>query len=163
VIRNLAGLGEVNLNAHHGYYDKSYAFADVLVIGGGPAGLAAAIEAEKPEAKSSSSRKAPPSAARSNYARFVAEPGGDASLREHLVSEVASLPNVAIYTQARAQGLFADNWVPFIRGNRMVKTRAKSVVIAAGSSRTASGVPQQRSAGRDDGLGGTAADPALRR
>src|SRR4051812_30602823 len=38
VIRNLAGLGEVNLNAHHGYYDKAYAFADILVIGAGPAG-----------------------------------------------------------------------------------------------------------------------------
>ena len=134
VIRNLAGLGEVNLNAHHGYYDKAYAFADILVIGAGPAGLAAAIEAGKTGGEVILLEEAAALGGSLNYARFAAEPAETRSLREHLVSEVASLPNVTIHTQARAQGLFADNWVPFIRGNRMVKTRAKSVVIAAGST-----------------------------
>jgi sarcosine oxidase subunit alpha len=35
----------VNTAAHHGYYDKEYLFADVAVIGGGPAGVAAALQA----------------------------------------------------------------------------------------------------------------------
>ena len=35
----------VNTAAHHGYFDKEYLFADVAVIGGGPAGLAAALQA----------------------------------------------------------------------------------------------------------------------
>ena len=43
VIRAMAGLGKVNLDAHHGYYDKMYGFCDVAVIGGGPAGMAAAL------------------------------------------------------------------------------------------------------------------------
>ena len=34
-----------NPKAHHKYYDKAYLFADVLVVGGGPAGLNAAIAA----------------------------------------------------------------------------------------------------------------------
>ena len=38
-------LGKVNTAAHHGYYDKEYLFADVAVIGGGPAGVAAALQA----------------------------------------------------------------------------------------------------------------------
>ena len=42
----MAGLGRVDLRpTHHGYYDKHYLFADVAVIGGGPAGLAAALSA----------------------------------------------------------------------------------------------------------------------
>ena len=37
----------MNTAAHHGYFDKEYLFADVAVIGGGPAGIAAALEAAK--------------------------------------------------------------------------------------------------------------------
>src|SRR5262249_35072435 len=45
IIRNRAGLGRVDLAAHHGYFDKQYLFADVAVVGGGPAGLSAALQA----------------------------------------------------------------------------------------------------------------------
>ena len=45
IIRNRAGLGKVDPAAHHGYYDKQYLFADVAVVGGGPAGLSAALQA----------------------------------------------------------------------------------------------------------------------
>ena len=38
LFRRLTGLGVVNREAVHGYYDKQYLFADVAVIGGGPAG-----------------------------------------------------------------------------------------------------------------------------
>src|SRR5215475_2164683 len=43
IIRRMAGLGKVDPGAHHGYYDKVYLFADVAVVGAGPAGPAAAI------------------------------------------------------------------------------------------------------------------------
>ncbi len=133
-IRDMAGLGRVDLNAHHGYYDKAYAFADVLVVGGGPAGLAAAIEAGKAGGEVILVEEGTALGGSLTYARFSAEPEGARSLRAHLVSEVASLPNVTVHTRARAQGLFADNWVQFIRGNRLYKARARSVVIAAGST-----------------------------
>src|ERR1700674_448257 len=45
IIRQRAGLGRVALDAPHGYFDKVYLFADVAVVGGGPAGLAAAASA----------------------------------------------------------------------------------------------------------------------
>ena len=35
----------INQNATHGYYDKAYGWYDVVVVGGGPAGMAAAATA----------------------------------------------------------------------------------------------------------------------
>src|SRR5258708_3887277 len=42
VLRQAAGLGEIDTNSTPGYFDKIYQHADVTVIGGGPAGLHAA-------------------------------------------------------------------------------------------------------------------------
>ena len=39
----MAGLGHLEPKAHHKFYDKEYLFADVVVVGAGPAGLEAAI------------------------------------------------------------------------------------------------------------------------
>ena len=36
-------------------------------------------------------------------------------------------------SEAICTGLFADNWLPVIKGNRLYKLRAKSVVVATGS------------------------------
>ncbi|MDA0704905.1 MAG: (2Fe-2S)-binding protein, partial [Proteobacteria bacterium] len=44
-IRRKAGLGVIDTDAPHAYHDKAYGFCDVAVIGGGPAGLAAAAQA----------------------------------------------------------------------------------------------------------------------
>jgi sarcosine oxidase subunit alpha len=46
-VRKMAGLGRLDTSAHHGSFDKAYDFCDVAVIGGGPAGLAAAAEAAR--------------------------------------------------------------------------------------------------------------------
>ncbi len=46
VLRNLAGLGRVSENGSHGRYDTEHRHVDVLVIGGGRSGRAAAAAAE---------------------------------------------------------------------------------------------------------------------
>jgi heterotetrameric sarcosine oxidase alpha subunit len=45
LIRRAAGLGKASLEPDPDRYEKAYAFCDVLIIGGGPAGLAAALVA----------------------------------------------------------------------------------------------------------------------
>lgn len=47
LIRRAAGLGTLSGKHDEGQYEKAYAFCDVLVVGGGPAGIAAALTAAR--------------------------------------------------------------------------------------------------------------------
>jgi len=45
LFRRLTGLGTVSLDAERQTSPKRYGFCDVLVVGGGPSGLSAALQA----------------------------------------------------------------------------------------------------------------------
>lgn len=51
LIRRAAGLGKLSMEADPDTYDRAHAFCDVLVIGGGPAGLSAALMAGRSGAR----------------------------------------------------------------------------------------------------------------
>lgn len=124
VIRWLAGLGTVDPKTPHGYYDKQYLFADVAVVGGGPAGLAAALAAAEEGCEVLVLDDNPVLGGALTYARAEIS---DLALR------VAGNPRVTVLADAVCQGLFADNWLSVTRGNRLYKVRAKSVVVATGA------------------------------
>jgi sarcosine oxidase subunit alpha len=132
-IRRKAGLGKVNTAAHHGYYDKEYLFADVAVIGGGPAGLAAAAEAAKGGGEVILIDENAGLGGSMSYARFDAAGNRGDRLTDELAGAVNAAGNIRVMTDTTCTGLFADNWLALAKGNRLYKLRAKSVVIAAGS------------------------------
>ncbi|HET6223388.1 MAG TPA: 2Fe-2S iron-sulfur cluster-binding protein, partial [Dongiaceae bacterium] len=132
-IRRRAGLGTVNTHAHHGHYDKAYLFADVAVVGAGPAGLAAALEAAKSGAEVILIDDGAAPGGSLGYARFDADGSRGARLAEELAEAVRAEPNIRLLADAVCTGLFADNWLAVIRGNRLYKLRAKASVIATGS------------------------------
>jgi len=133
LIRALAGLGKVDLEAHHGYYDKQYLFADVAVVGGGAAGLSAALEAADAGAEVVLIEENPTLGGALGYARFDAAGQEAARVREGLVGRVTGHANITVLTDATCNGWFADHYLPVIRGNRLYKLRARSVVVATGS------------------------------
>ncbi|MCH8926487.1 MAG: (2Fe-2S)-binding protein [Proteobacteria bacterium] len=70
IIRRSTGLGKVDLKAPRGYYDKAYGFCDVAVVGGGPAGLEAALTAARAGAKVLLIEENPVLGGSLSYARF---------------------------------------------------------------------------------------------
>ena len=130
IVRAKAGLGVVNQNATHGYYDKAYGWYDVVVVGGGPAGMAAAATAAEAGAEVLLVDENPKLGGSLAYARFDAD--GEKA-RAQLASLEGELGSVEVMTGAICNGWFPDNWLPIIKGNRLYKIRAKHVVLATGS------------------------------
>ncbi len=133
MIRRKAGLGKVNLKAHHGYFDKQYLFHDVVVVGGGPAGMKAALAAAKSGAQVLLVEENSILGGSLNYARFAADAAQDAARRDRQIAEVMAHPRIEVMAGAVVNGWFADNYLPIIKGDRLYKARAKQVVLAMGS------------------------------
>ncbi|MDE0379771.1 MAG: 2Fe-2S iron-sulfur cluster-binding protein, partial [Rhodospirillales bacterium] len=133
MIRRIAGLGAVDTGAPHGYFDKQYLFCDVLVVGGGAAGLAAAAEAAKAGADVVLVDENAALGGGLLYGR--ADAGGirAAEERARLVGAVEGSGRISVMTGTACLGRYADNWLPLVRGNRLYKLRAKALVVATGS------------------------------
>jgi sarcosine oxidase subunit alpha len=118
LFRALTGLGEVSLDAKRQATPKRYGFCDVLVIGAGPSGVAAALAAAQngarvtlvDEALRISGNGAPP--------QLLEAVNGDAA--------ISCLPATV------AAAYYADHWVALASPDRMTKMRAKAVVLATG-------------------------------
>ena len=126
----MAGLGVVNKDAANDYYDKAYGFYDVVVVGGGPAGLRAAIEAGKAGLDVLLVDEWPVLGGSLAYARFGPDGREPRRLRLELIADVEAIPSIEVMTSAVCTGAFTDNWLPVIRGNRLYKVRAGHVILA---------------------------------
>ena len=132
VIRRMAGLGRVDTAALHGYYDKAYLFSDLAVIGGGPAGLSAAIAAAEQGKEVVIIDDNPALGGALNYARFDADGRGQTGTQGAGFA-CRCFADVTVLTSASCEGLFADNWLSIVQGRRLYKLRAGRVVIATGA------------------------------
>lgn len=132
-IRIMAGLGTLDPRAEHKYYDKSYLFADVVVIGSGPAGLEAAIAAAEAGADTLLIEEMSELGGSLLYGRIGDSRDAADTLRRDLVAKARSLTNLTILTETVVSGLFTDGWVAAIGGNRLYKIRTRETIVAAGS------------------------------
>ena len=129
MFRNLAGLGSVDLSAPRLLTPKRYDFCDVLVIGAGPSGLAAALAAAERGAAVLLVDENQAPGGSGLYAR-----GGDPGAADTLalLGRVRAQPRIRLLMQAYAAGYYADHWVPLVTRECMIKVRARSIVIAQG-------------------------------
>ena len=133
VIRRFAGLGKVNPASESDYTDKQYRFADVVVIGGGPAGMCAALEAAENGAEVLVIDENPMLGGSLNYARFKENRGEINTIAVNLVRDVKQHTGIEVLTNARCTGWFDDNWLSIVTKRRLLKLRSQSAVIASGS------------------------------
>ena len=126
LIRQIAGLGQINRAQAATASPKEYAWCDVLVVGGGAAGMEAA-------------RAAGEAGARVLLVEEQARVGGSMAWQGYnsevqaLVAVLSALPNVEIRCGTMAGGHYADGWVALFDAVRMTKVRAAAVVYANGA------------------------------
>ncbi|NNF53213.1 MAG: FAD-dependent oxidoreductase [Acidimicrobiales bacterium] len=132
VLARFAPGGTVDLDTPHGYHDKRYAHPDVVVAGGGPAGMAAAISAAS-------------LGARVMLVEHEHALGGhlrwgnaeDRRLLDELRGKVEGA-GVEILTNSTVTGRYEDNWTAIVQRShpiaveRLIKARAKVLVVAPG-------------------------------
>ena len=127
MFRVLTGLGTVSLDALRQTTAKRYGFCDVLVIGGGPSGLAAALEAAAAGARvtlvDESFRLGGSGTGLQN---------GDARSTQALIEAVDGSPSITVACGTVAAAYYADHWVALTDASRLTKMRAKAVVFATG-------------------------------
>jgi sarcosine oxidase subunit alpha len=130
VLRTFAGLGELpGFDEPEGEYDREHVFADIAVVGGGPAGMAAALEAARGGARV---------VLIDDQARLggrwpITVRAGDATATvADLVSAIAAEPGVRVLGDATAFGLYESELLGVLQGRRFVKVRSSRVVVATG-------------------------------
>jgi len=120
MFRAMTGLGRVDFATPRLCTPKRYGFCDVLVVGGGPSGMAAALAAAEQGADV---------VLVDEQARL----GGSTHGTSDLIKIITTHPRIRVFTDTVAAGYYADYWVPLVERDRITKMRARAVVVAAGA------------------------------
>lgn len=134
VLGRFAAGGRVAVDHKPARYDHRYAHPDVVVAGGGPAGMAAAISAAE---EGASVMLIEEEHELGGHLRWG--DGEDLAAAEELRSAVSQRPEIEVMTDAVVVGRYDHNWVAIAQRNapgveeRLVHARAKSLVVAAGT------------------------------
>ena len=140
VIRRVGGLGKIDINvtSDNHWHHRNY-HADVAVIGGGPAGMSAALAAAEHGAKVTLIDDQPRlgGSLRFSPRESVNIPGFEEATGDDLACKLAdaALENdrVRVMTGATVFAYYQDNLLGIRRERDVVKLRAKRVVVATGS------------------------------
>ena len=140
IIRRVGGLGTIDIEqVPDTDYHHRYLHADVAVVGGGPAGLAAALAAADEGARAT---LIDDQASLGGHLRFDSgnhsalpglADGSGVDLAIRLATEAQRSPNIEILSGATVLAHYQDNLLTILHGNELVKLRAKKVVLATGS------------------------------
>ena len=147
LIRETAGLGHAPAATDPDCYDKTYAHCDVLVVGGGPAGLAAACTAARSAARVMLVDNQPELGGGLLSTPALIDGAGARKWLVTIIGELRANPEVTIVTRTTAFGYHDHNFVTACerltdhlplnarRGarERLWRIRAKRVILATGA------------------------------
>jgi sarcosine oxidase, subunit alpha len=134
VLRKFVNAGTVSPGTPHGRPAKRHAHPDVLVAGGGPAGMAAAVSAARAGA---SVLLVEEEHALGGHLRWGGE--DDLAALAELAGQVAAEPGVEVLTDAVVLGRYDANALAILdrhhggaEAERLIRARAKTLVVAPG-------------------------------
>ncbi len=133
VLQRFSAGGRVSPGSPRGEYDKRYAHPDVLVAGGGPAGMSAALAAAEAGASVMLVEEEYELGGHLRYGR-----AGELAFLAELRRAVASHDGIEVLLNSAVTGRYDDNWVAVLQrelsdvNERLVKARAKVLVVAPG-------------------------------
>lgn len=130
LIRRKAGLGEVNTQWTVERQPKSYAYADLLVIGGGASGMQAALSAAQAGLDVVLVDENPHLGGSLDY-QLVNEATA-AGHRERLKSAVHQHPGIRVLCSTLACGWYTDHYLPLLTPTGIIKLRSRAVIHAGG-------------------------------
>ena len=150
LIRRVAGLGEVADQAPLASdgapgYEHRYIHTDVAVVGGGPAGIEAAIAAAQQGRRVTLVDDQPELGGHLRYTGRSADGAAAAETVQELTARLEALPSVQVLTSATCLGLYEGNLLGIVQQDRaqqspvrerLVQLRAAEVVVATGSYET---------------------------
>ncbi|MFM8465548.1 MAG: 2Fe-2S iron-sulfur cluster-binding protein, partial [Burkholderiaceae bacterium] len=131
MFRTITGLGKIDLSTPHIRTAKRYDYCDVLIIGAGPSGLSAALAAADAGARVVLVDENARAGGSGMY-----QLGADHARRDRtntLLEQARQHANIRILESTLAAAWYADQWVPLIDAEKMVKLRAKATVVAGGA------------------------------
>ncbi|MCC0028818.1 MAG: sarcosine oxidase subunit alpha family protein [Brucellaceae bacterium] len=139
-IRRAAGMGAASLEPDPDRYETMNAFCDVAVVGGGVAGLAAALVAARAGARVMVFEDAPQAGGWMRVERASIDGKDAADWIAAAMAELEAAPNVTVLTRTSVHGYFDGNNLAAIervkdhplRRERHWSVRAKQVVLATG-------------------------------
>jgi len=148
IIRRAAGLGALSGKANPDPYEKAFAFCDVLVIGGGPAGLMAALTAARAGADVILADEDARLGGRLLAEDEVVDGKAGHLWAAEITSELAGMDNVRIMTRTTVTGAYDDGMygalerVNHHRGRQdsitplecFWRIHAKQTILAAGAT-----------------------------
>ncbi len=144
IIRNSAGLGQVPTEPDADRYEYFYAYTDILITGGGVAGLEAALEAGRSGAKVLLLEQSPHFGGRFMVDDVKVDGRTGPAHIAHLLSEIATLPNITLRPRTQGAGVFdhgyalgyeriADHAPANTPRHRLWRIRAKRIITATGA------------------------------
>ncbi|HEV8625747.1 MAG TPA: FAD-dependent oxidoreductase, partial [Acidimicrobiia bacterium] len=133
VLKRFAAGGVVADRAPDTIYDKRYAHVDVMVAGGGPAGMAAAVAAAEAGARVMLVEEEPELGGHLRY-------GGKAELDllGQLRRAVSTQSGIEVLVDSVVAARYDDNWIAVLQRNhpvareRLIKARARTLVVTPG-------------------------------
>jgi sarcosine oxidase subunit alpha len=131
MFRTITGLGQLDLSTPHIRTPKRYDFCDVLIIGAGPSGLSAALNAADAGAKVVLVDENARIGGSGMY-----QLGAESARRDRtqaLIQRARQHPGIRILESTLAAAWYADQWIPLIDREKMVKLRAKATIVAGGA------------------------------